>query len=236
MIARAMLFAAGLGTRMRPLTEHTPKALIRLRGKALLDYALERFEAARVARVVVNTHHLAEQIAAHLAARESALEIVRSHEETLLETGGGVLHALPALGSDAFFTANMDTLWLDGEQPALERLREAFDPEAMDALLLLQPRARTVGYVGRGDFGLSARGEIVRGGTREYVYTGLQVLHPRLLAGRSVAPFSLTEVWFARERPDGTLPRIHGLVHDGDWLHVGSPSELAAAEAFLAGR
>jgi MurNAc alpha-1-phosphate uridylyltransferase len=233
MAKRAMLFAAGLGTRMRPLTEHTPKALIELAGKPLLDYALERFEAAGVERVVVNTHHLAEQIAAHLAVYATHMDVVRVHEERLLETGGGVLNALPWLGDEPFFTANMDTLWLDGRVPALERLRAAFDPEQMDALLLLQPLARTVGYGGRGDFALSSRGEVVRGREREYVFSGLQILHPRTLAGRAITPFSIAELWWERARPDGTLARVFGLVHDGDWLHVGTPAELHAAEQFL---
>jgi len=231
-----MLFAAGLGTRMRPLTEHTPKALIELSGKPLLDYALARFEAAGVARVVVNTHHLAEQIAAFLARRESRMELVRSHEEQLLDTGGGAVKALPWLGSEPFFTANMDTLWFDGATPALERLRAAFDPARMDALLLLQPLERTVGYGGKGDFGLGPAGELTRGGARPFVATGLQALHPRALAGRACMPFSMREIWFAGERPDGSLARVHGLVHDGDWLHVGTPAELAAAEQFLSTR
>ncbi len=231
-----MLFAAGLGTRMRPLTEHTPKALIALRGKPLLDYALERFEAAGCERVVVNTHHLAAQVEAHLAAHLSRLEILCSREEVLLETGGGLVKALPLLGAEPFFTANLDTLWFDGPVPALARLRQAFDAQAMDSLLLLQPLERTVGYAGKGDFGLSASGELTRGRERPYVATGLSVLHPRTLAGRAAEPFSLRDVWFAPQRADGSLARIFGLVHDGDWLHVGTPGELAAAERFLAGR
>ncbi|HEY6876829.1 MAG TPA: nucleotidyltransferase family protein [Polyangiales bacterium] len=237
-LQHAILFSAGLGTRMRPLTEHTPKALIQLAGKPLLDYALERFEAARCTRIVVNTHHLAEQIAAHLERRRSRAEIIRSHEPVLLETGGGAVRALPWLGSTApFFCANMDTLWFDGPQTsALDRLRAAYDPEAMDALLLLQPLSRVVGYAKGGDFGLNAAGELTREGERPYVATGLYVLHPRTLAGRAAEPFSMRDVWFAPQRADGSLARIHGLVHDGDWLHVGTPGELAAAEAFMAQR
>lgn len=235
-LQRAMLFAAGLGTRMRPLTEHTPKALIRLRGRTLLDHALDRFEAAGVRRVVINTHHLAAQIDAHLAARQSSMEIVRSHEPLLLETLGGVLAAHSLLGDEPFYTANMDTLWIDGETSALDRLRAAYDATRMDALLLLQPRERTVGFAGPGDFALTPAGELSRSGERAFVYAGVQVLHPRVLAPFAPGPRSLRDVWFAGQRADGTLARMHGLVHDGDWLHVGTPGELAAAEAFLAAR
>lgn len=238
MLNRALLFSAGLGTRMRPLTEHTPKALIQLAHKPLLDYALDRFEAAGCDRIVVNTHHLAEQIAAHLAQRASPAQIIRSHEPLLLETGGGAVQALPWLGTDeAFLCANMDTLWFDGAgASAIERMRHSYQPTQMDALLLLQPLSRTVGYAGRGDFGLNAAGELTRGAERPYVATGLYALHPRALAGRKAEPFSMRDVWFAPQRPDGSLARIHGLVHDGDWLHVGTAAELAAAEAFMSTR
>jgi N-acetyl-alpha-D-muramate 1-phosphate uridylyltransferase len=237
-LKHAILFSAGLGTRMRPLTEHTPKALIQLAGKPLLDYALDRFEDAHCTRIVVNTHHLAEQIADHLARRQARAEIIRSHEPVLLETGGGVVRALPWLGSEeAFFCANMDTLWFDGpRESAIDRLRAHWDPARMDALLLLQPLTRTIGYGGRGDFGMNPEGELTRDGERPYVATGLYVLHPRTLLGRAAEPFSMREIWFAPQRPDGSLARIHGLQHDGDWLHVGTPSELAAAESFLVHR
>jgi MurNAc alpha-1-phosphate uridylyltransferase len=237
-IKHAILFSAGLGTRMRPLSEHTPKALIPLAGKPLLDHALERFEAAGCTRLVVNTHHLAHQIADHLAQRPSRAEIIRSHEPVLLETGGGAVQALPWLGMDeAFFCANMDALWFDGPgASALERLRAHWDPARMDALLLLLPRARAEGYAGPGDFGLNDAGELTRAGERPYVFISLYVLHPRTLRGRAAEPFSMRDVWFAPQRPDGSLARIHGLVHDGDWLHVGTPGELVAAEAFMARR
>jgi len=236
MLTHAMLFAAGLGTRMRPLTDQTPKALIELDGKPLLEHALARFEAFGVARVVVNTHHLAEPIAAYLARRRSRMEVVRSHEDVLLETGGGVMKARALLGDAPFFCANMDTLWLDGPTPALDRLRDAYDPARMDTLLLLQPRERTVGFAAPGDFGLTNAGVLTRGEARPYVAAGLYVVHPRALAAREVERFSMAEVWLATQQADGSLPGRYGLVHDDDWLHVGTPAELAAASAFLAAR
>jgi len=245
-----MLFAAGLGTRMRPLTEHTPKALIRLGDRTILDYAIDALDAAGIERIVVNTHHLADQIAAHLSVRRQRgdlrAELVHVHEDVLLETGGAVVNALPLLGDEAFFTANMDAVWLDpgrapGSGPSLDqgrsaiaRLRQAYRPDAMDALLLLQPRTRLVSYGGGGDFGLNAAGELTRDGARPYVYASLQLIHPRLFVGLEVKPFSLREQWFAGQRADSSLARVHGLVHEGDWLHVGSAGELVAAEQWLA--
>jgi MurNAc alpha-1-phosphate uridylyltransferase len=238
MLKTAMLFSAGLGTRMRPLTEHTPKALIRVGDKTILDYALAHFEAAGCERIVVNTHHLAPQLAAHLAQHRGPAELLRVHEEQLLETGGAIVNALPLLGDEPFYCMNVDMIWLDqaGTVPALERLRRAYEPSRMDALLLLQPLTRTVGYGGRGDFGLNEAGELTREGARPYAYASVQVMHPRCFAGRQVEPFSLRDIWFAGQRADGSLARMFGLVHEGDWLHIGSPGELAAAEAFLAQR
>jgi MurNAc alpha-1-phosphate uridylyltransferase len=237
---RAILFAAGLGTRMRPLTEHTPKALIQLGDRTILDYAIDALDAAGVERIVVNTHHLADKIAAHLDLRRKRgdlrAELVHVHEDVLLETGGAIVNALPLLGDEAFFTANMDAVWIDQGSPALARLRAAYQPDSMDALLLLQPRTRLVSYGGGGDFGLNAAGELTRDGERPYVYAGLQLMHPRLFVGLEVKPFSLSEKWFAGQRSDSSLARMHGLVHEGDWLHVGSPGELIAAEQWLAAR
>ena len=235
MLTRAMLLAAGLGTRMRPLTERIPKALVALAGRPLLDYALARFEDAGCTRVVVNTHHFADQVARYLAQRGARCELRVSHEPVLLESGGGLVQALPLLGHAPFLVANADTVWIDDGTPAIARLREAFDPERMDALLLLEPRTRAADYAGPGDFGLNDEGEIVQGGERPYVFRGLQVLHPRSLAGRVATPFSLREVWAAARRPDGSIARHHGLVHaHGRWLHVGTPAELSAAEHALA--
>ena len=234
MLTRAMLLAAGLGTRMRPLTDRQPKALVPLAGRPLLDYTLTCFEDARCTRVVVNTHHFADQMGAYLARREARCELRISHEPVLLESGGGLVQALPLLGPEPFLVANADTVWIDDEVSAIARLREAFDPFRMDALLLLEPRERAADYGGPGDFGLNADGEIVQGGARAHVFRGLQALHPRVLEGRTATPFSLREVWAAARRPDGSIARHFGLVHPhGRWLHVGTPAELSAAAQVL---
>ncbi len=239
----AMVFAAGLGTRMGELTRRTPKPLIPVAGKALLDYTLEHFERARCPRVVVNCHYLGEQVAAHVRARESARaatahapEFELSTEEVLLETGGGIVQALPLLGDAPFFSANADTIWIDGACPALARMEALFEEGRFDALLLLHPLERAVGYRGPGNFDLTPEGELRRTPDPPYVFTGLQLLHPRLFEGRRAEPFSLRALYREAERPDGSLQRFGGLVHDGDWLHVGTPAELHEAEAFFAAR
>jgi MurNAc alpha-1-phosphate uridylyltransferase len=230
-----MLFAAGLGTRMRPLTDTIPKPLVALNGRALLDYNLQHFIDFGCERVVINTHYLADQIAAHVARRRGASELCLSHESELLETGGGIVKALPLLGAEPFFSANSDSFWIDGPEPALARMSQRFDPERMDALLLLVPHARALGYQGAGDFDLEpGSGALLRHQARPYVFTGLHLFHPRLFAGRAAVPFSLRELYRAAQAPDGRLLRFFGLVHDADWVHVGTPDELAAAERALA--
>jgi MurNAc alpha-1-phosphate uridylyltransferase len=228
----AMVLAAGLGTRMRPLTRDLPKPLIEVRGRTLLDRALDRLAAAGVESVVVNTHHLADRIAAHLADRRSPRTIV-SHEPALLETGGGVKQALPFLGDEPFYVVNADAVWTDGPVGALHRLAAAWDDQAMDALLLLHPRETARGYDGRGDYFVEAdmatrrrRGDEVA----PYVFAGVQILHPRLFDGAPHGRFSLTRV-YDRAESGGRLATI---VHDGGWFHVGTPEGLGQASAALA--
>lgn len=233
-IRRAMLFAAGLGTRLRPLTDQTPKPLVQLHGRALIDYSLDRLLAAGMERIVVNTHHHAQMLEAHLRSHPAADRMVVSHEPVLLETGGGIVQALPLLGDEPFLSVNSDAFCLDGAQPSLARLAHAFDDKRMDALLLLVPLAASVGYSGAGDFTLNADQSLQRAAAPNYVFSGCQVLHPRLFAGRSATPFSLREIYRASELPDRSLARMHGLVHDGAWVHVGTPDELRAAERYLA--
>jgi len=232
---RAMVLAAGLGTRMRPLTDHMPKPLIEVAGRTLLDRALDWLQAGGVAEVVVNSHYKAEMLEAHLAGR-SAPKITVSREDVVLETGGGIKKALPLLGAAPFVSVNADTICIDGKISALARLREAWDEEAMDALLLVQPVEKAVGYDEAGDFFVEADGTVRRrlqAARAPFVFTGVQMIHPRLFAGAPDGPFSMNLLYNRGMGGDGTLPRIRALVHDGAWLHVGDPKGLAAAEAYL---
>jgi len=227
----AMVLAAGLGTRMRPITDHLPKPLVKLGGRTLLDHAIDRLASSGVERVVVNLHYKPEMIAAHLAERRSpAIKLVRESE--LLETGGGVLNALDAL-DDVFYVVNADVFWLDGKTPALRRLAGAFDAERLDALLLLQRTATALGYEGRGDFMLDPLGRLRRRQEREvapHLFAGVQILHKRLFDGCAPGRFSLNRL-FDRAIAAG---RIAAIVHDGEWYHIGTPAGLALAEARLA--
>lgn len=228
---RAMVLAAGLGTRMRPLTADRPKPLVEVAGRALIDHVLDRFQAFGVDRVVVNTHHHAERLEAHLAGRASPAVAI-SREPERLETGGGVRRALPLLGPGPFFVANADALWRDGPVSALFRLTQAWDDGRMDGLLLLVPTARAAGAAGTGDFDLAPDGRLVRrvpGVPAPFVYGGVHVTAPRLFADAPDGAFSLNLLW-DRALAEG---RLFGLVHDGAWHHVGTPAAVAAATAAL---
>ena len=233
---RAIVLAAGLGTRMRPLTEHTPKAMIQVGSKRLIDHVLDWIGDAGISDAVVNTHYLAPILEAHLRARVHP-RITLSHEEVLLETGGGICKALPLLGTQPFFSANSDTICLNGSTHALQRLHDAWDDAAMDALLLLQPVADAVGYDGAGDFHLLDDGTAVRkrvGESAPYVFTGIQMIHPRLFAGAPQAEaFSMNLLYNRGMRVDGSLPRFKAIVHDGKWLLVGDPTAVKLAEQYL---
>ncbi len=226
----AMVLAAGLGTRMRPITDTIPKPLIEVGGRTLLDHAIDRLELVGVERIVVNVHYKAEMIAAHLATRaHPRIELSREHK--LLETGGGVLQALPLL-DDRFFVVNADTLWLDSREYALARVAAAFDHD-VDAVLLLQRTVTAVGYEGNGDYFLDALGKPRRRNEREiapYLFTGIQLLHRRLFDGVTEDRFSLNLVYDKAEKTG----RLHALVHDGEWFHVGTPEGLAATRARFA--
>lgn len=232
----AMVLAAGLGTRLRPLTDRVPKPLIPVAGRTLLDRCLDRLAEAGVRRAVVNIHWLGTQIRDHLKARHD-LEIVISDEsDLLLETGGGVAKALPLLGDAPFIAVNADLIWRDpeNETSAVQRLADAFDPATMDGLLLLQPRDTADGHGGAGDFFLEADGRLHRRGTQAtapYVYTGVQILTPALFRDAPAGAFSLN-ILYDRAIAAG---RLFGLVHRGSWMDVGTHDGLKQAEAVLHG-
>jgi N-acetyl-alpha-D-muramate 1-phosphate uridylyltransferase len=226
----AMVLAAGLGTRMRPISDTVPKPLVEIGGRTLLDHAIDRLALVGVERVVVNLHYKADMVAARLAAREHP-RIELSREDELLETGGGVAQALPLL-DERFFVVNADVLWLDGKEYALARLAAAFDPDRMDAALLFQRTTTAMGYEGDGDYFLDPLGFPRRRGEREiapFVFTGVQLLHRRLFDGVAERRFSLNRLY---DRADRT-GRLHAIVHDGEWYHVGTPEGLAATRARL---
>ena len=226
----AMVLAAGLGTRLRPVTETIPKPLIEVNGRTLLDHAIDRLALVGVETVIVNVHYKAAMVAAQLARRDHP-HIEISHEAELLDTGGGVARALPLLG-DVFFVVNSDVFWLDGEEHALQRLAAAFDPERMDAMLLLQRTVTAVGYEGSGDYLIDASRCPHRRGEREvapFLFAGLQLLHRRVFAGISDRVFSLVRL-FDRAEQAG---RLKAIVHDGEWFHIGTPQGLSATRERL---
>lgn len=220
-----MVLAAGLGTRLRPLTETVPKPLIEINGRTLIDRAIDRLALAGVERIVVNIHYKAELVRVHLS-RRTYPRILLSEENELLDTGGGVAQALPLL-DDVFFVVNADVLWLDNTEPALSRLADAFDPAGSDAVLLLQPTATAVGYEGSGDYHLGPLGRPQRrrdGDVAPYLFAGIQLLHRRLFADRPGRIFSLVRLYDRAE----TAGRLGAVVHDGEWYHVGTLPGLAA--------
>lgn len=227
-----MVMAAGLGTRMRPLTDARPKPLVPVAGKALIDHVLDKLAAADVTTAVVNVHYFADQLEQHLAPRRMPRIVISDERPRLLGTGGGVVNALPRLGGAPFFHVNSDTLWLDGAAPNLRRLAEAFNPAVMDALLLLAPTADSIGYSGRGDFIMSPEGGLRRRAEREvapFVFAGVAILSPALFIGAPQGEFSLTAL-FDRASEAG---RLAGLRLDGRWMHVGTPEAVAQAEAAI---
>jgi MurNAc alpha-1-phosphate uridylyltransferase len=225
----AMVLAAGLGLRMRPLTDSVPKPLLEVAGRPLIDHVLDKLAAAGIERAVVNVHRLADAIEQHVTVRRQPRIIISDERAQLMGTGGAVVKALPELGRAPFFHVNSDTIWIDGVTPNLQRLAAAFEPERMDVLLLLAPTATSIGYVGRGDFAMAPDGTLRRRQEREvvpFVYAGAAVLAPALFEGAPSGPFSLT-LLFDRAAEAG---RLHGLRLEGVWMHVGSPDAIAAAE------
>jgi MurNAc alpha-1-phosphate uridylyltransferase len=229
----AMVKAAGLATRMRPITETMPKALIAVGGKPIIDHAIDRLAAVGVKRVVVNTHYKAEMLAAHLADRRD-VEIVLSPEPELLDSGGGIFQALPQL-DEVFYVVNADVFWLDGTEPSLVRLARGFDGETMDGLLLLQRTVTAVGLDGPGDFMADPVGQLRWRQETEiapYYFTSVQLLHRRFFDGAPGGKFPLRPYW-DRAIEAG---RLYGIVHDGEWYHLDTPRGLVQVERRLASR
>lgn len=238
-IDEAMIMAAGLGTRMRPLTDTRPKPLIEVAGFPMIDHVLAHLVDAGVAHAVVNVHYLPHMLTDHLAERSDGPRISISDEsELLLETGGGLRKAARLIESSPFFCINSDNLWTEDEAggpPALRRMADAWDEEAMDALLLLVPRERARNHVGKGDFFLRGDGRVARRGAAEsapFIFTGVQLVSKRLLRDSPTGPFSTNLLW-DRAIEEG---RLFGLEHRGHWLDVGTVAALAPTEAFLAER
>jgi len=227
---RAMILAAGLGKRMRPITATTPKPLVRVAGRSLLDRALDRLQAAGVEDVVINVHYLADLVEQHARRHKGGPRVHISDErQKLLDTGGAIRKALPLLGEDPFFLLNSDTLWLEGPQPNLDLLAGDWDGERMDILLLMPPTAPSLGYEGRGDFAMDPSGRLTRRPEREVVpfaYAGVAIIRPPLFADAPEGPFSLNRIFDAVAEQG----RLYGTRIEGQWLHVGTPEALRAAE------
>jgi MurNAc alpha-1-phosphate uridylyltransferase len=227
-----MVLAAGLGTRMRAFNGHVPKPLIRVAGKALIDYVLDRLVEQGVECAVVNVHHLADQVEGHIASRTRPKIVISDERSELLGTAGGVIKALPQLGDGPFFHVNSDTIWIDGVKPNLRRLASAFDPALMDGLLLLAATTASIGYAGRGDFSMTPDGRLVPRREAEivpFVYAGAAILTPAFFAGATHGPASLTS-FFLRSANAG---RLFGVRLEGLWMHVGTPEAVKAAEATI---
>ncbi|QLC21571.1 nucleotidyltransferase family protein [Parasphingopyxis sp. CP4] len=229
----AMVMAAGLGKRMRPLTATTPKPLIQVKGRALLDHVLDRLRDAGVSKAIINVHYLADAVEAHLARRDGDVGITVSDERSeLLETGGGVTKALPLIDADPFFVMNSDVLWVDGPTDTLRLLAARWDPDKMDALLLLVPQAHAHCHKGRGDFHMDSLGRLTRrnrGKIAPFVYSGIQLVSKRLFVDPPAGPFSTNILW-DRAIEQG---RVFGLAHQGLWFDIGTPPAIKKAEALL---
>jgi MurNAc alpha-1-phosphate uridylyltransferase len=230
----AMLLAAGIGKRMRPLTATRPKPLVRVAGKPLIDYSLDKLVEAGVARAVVNVHYLPDQLVAHLRGRRAPAIAISDETEALLETGGGMVRALPLIGAETFFCLNTDAIWLDGPRNVFADLSAAWDEARMDALMLVVSHARANNFPGMGDFHLDPLGRISRrkpGRVAPFIYTGIQIVSQRLLRDAPEGAFSTGVLW-DRAIAEG---RLYGISHNGLWFEVGSPDMIAPTEAALGG-
>lgn len=230
-IKTAMVLAAGLGTRMRPLTDESPKALVTVSGKPLIDHVLDRLAEAGVETAVVNVHHFADQMEAHLAGRSHPRVVISDERAELLDSGGGIQHARAKLGDDPILVANIDSLWIEGETPALETLKAAWNPETMDLCLLLVPRGQGIGFEGPQGFFRDEQGRLTHSATESppFANIGFQIMKPQILDGHPNGAFSIVPIW----KQLSAEGRLHGAVMDGFWMHVGDPAAREAAEARL---
>jgi MurNAc alpha-1-phosphate uridylyltransferase len=230
----AMVLAAGLGTRMLPLTEQRPKALVTVAGRALIDHVLDRLRDAGVERAVVNVHHFADQMEAHLAGRRDLEILIADERSALLDSGGGIKNAADQLGRDPIFVANIDSLWLEGATPALDTLKGAWNPATMDILMLLVKRGQGIGFEGPQGFLRDTAGRLTHStdpaSPTPYVNMGIAIFKPQVLDDEPDGAFSIVPVWH-RLQAEG---RLHGVPMDGFWMHVGDPAARDAAEARLA--
>ena len=230
---KAMVLAAGLGVRMRPLTDHMPKPLVRVAGQPLLDHVLDKLALAGVGEAVVNVHYLPDQIIEHTASRTRPRITISDERDLVLGTGGAVVKALPLLGHAPFFLVNADTMWIDGVRPNLARLAETFDTASMDILMLMAPTASSIGYGGRGDYAMLQDGALRKRKEHQvvpFVYAGAAIMSPSLFADAPAGEFSLTKMFDRANEQE----RLFGLRLDGVWMHVGTPDAVQAAEeAFL---
>lgn len=228
--SNAMILAAGLGKRMRPLTATTPKPLIEVNGQALVDHGMDRLAAAGVKTCVVNVHYLADLVEVHVRRRGDMEVVVSDERDQLLDTGGGIRKALPLLGDEPFFLLNADTCyWIEGVKPNLEHMIDAWDESRMDALLLVAETVKSVGYSGRGDFDMARDGALTRRpekGVTPFAYAGAAILHPRLFEEAPDGPFSMN-LLFDKAIEKG---RLFGVQMEGIWLHIGTPEAIRAAE------
>jgi MurNAc alpha-1-phosphate uridylyltransferase len=231
----AMVLAAGYGTRMRPLTDAMPKPLVPLAGRPLLDHVLDRLVVAGIARAIVNVHYLPEQIERHLASRSQPQILISDERAQILDTGGAVQKALPLLGAAPFFVHNSDSVWIERNGSTLRQMIDAWNDDAMDAMLLLAPAATSLGYAGRGDYALDGEGRPHRrrnGQNVPFVFTGVSINHPRLFHDVPEGAFSILKLWDEAE----SAQRLAAIQLDGEWMHVGTPEALAEAGERLNGQ
>ena len=232
-ITRAMIMAAGFGTRMRPLTNKIPKPLVKVQGRALIDHVMDRLVAAGVKTIVVNIHYMGDQIKAHVEKRKDVEIVISDETDAILDSGGGIFKALPHFEGEPFYHANADTVWVEGASHALERLKAAWNPAEMDALMLLASTVTTVCYDGRGDFMMDAEGRLSRvpeGRISPFVWMSMEILHPRLFDGMQPGKFSINPLW------DKAIAkgRLYGQRLDGVWMHIDRPEAIKRSEEYLA--